>query len=83
MSQFVFTSKNPSEARDIARRAERGELIKIRSGIYVDGRYEEIPELFHSKWYEVVNYLYGDKNPIAIYRTAHELTPIEGNVFIG
>jgi hypothetical protein len=83
MSQFVFTSKNPSEARDIARRAERGELIKIRSGIYVDGRYEEIPELFHSKWYEVVNYLYGDKNPIAIYRTAHELTPIGGNVFIG
>ena len=33
-----------------------------------------------SRWYEVVAYLYS--NPLVVYRTAHELKPFNGHVFV-
>lgn len=77
----LFFSNTASEARKYALAVQKGELTRIRRGIYTDAVYEAIPQLLANRWYEVVSYLFG-MNVLIAFRTACELKPADGSVFI-
>ena len=76
----LYFSTSEESSRALSYKAKKGELIRVYRGIYTDVPYEEIEKVVTSKWYEIVHYLF--PNAIAAYRTAHELRPIEGTVYI-
>nr|MDT0253158.1 hypothetical protein [Endozoicomonas sp.] len=80
MAKLLF-SNSTSEAKKYALAVQKGELTRIRRGVYTDAAYEAIPQLLASRWYEVVAYLFGMDVLIA-FRTACELKPADGAVFI-
>ena len=80
MPSLIFPNST-AEAKKLALAVQKGDLTRIRRGIYTDAAYEEIPSLLHNRWYEVVAYLFGSDSLIA-YRTACELKPSQGLVFI-
>jgi hypothetical protein len=77
----LFFSGSTAEAKKYAQAVQKGELTRIRRGIYTDAPFEDIPQLLNSRWYEVVAYLFGTKSLVA-FRTACELKPSDGVVFI-
>jgi hypothetical protein len=76
----LYFPKDTNDAKRLSALVHRGKLNRIRHGIYTDAAMEEIPTLLESRWYEVVAYLC--HNPLAAYRTAHELRPVNGHVFV-
>ncbi|MDB4260908.1 hypothetical protein N9856_04245 [Porticoccaceae bacterium] len=79
MNKLYFPSDS-AEAKRLAKRVGRGQLKRIRNGIYTDAPWDEIAALVQSRWYDIVDYLY--KDAIASHITAVELRPIDGRVFI-
>jgi hypothetical protein len=68
------------ETQKASRLAEKGELFRIRRGIYIDtSDPEEITKTLNNKWMEVAcNIIDG---PVAVARTAVELKPAEGRLY--
>ena len=59
----------------------KGELSRIRRGIYIDSHdQEEINKTINSQWPKIAKYLF--KNSIAVFRTAIDLIPIDGRIFL-
>ncbi|MFT6910725.1 MAG: hypothetical protein ACJAS1_007461 [Oleiphilaceae bacterium] len=76
----LYFPKDTNDAKRLSALVQRGKLNRIRQGIYTDASMEEIPSLLESRWYEVVAYLC--HKPLAAYRTAYELRPVHGHIFI-
>jgi len=72
MPTLIFP-QNSTDAKRLAKAVSKGELKRIRKGIYTDADWGEIPQLLTDKWYEVVTYLYPDA--IASHATAALLRP--------
>lgn len=72
MPTLVFP-QDSSDAKRLAKAVSKGELKRIRQGIYTDADWGEIPELLTNKWYEVVTYLYPEA--IVSHATAALLRP--------
>ncbi|MFT5707378.1 MAG: hypothetical protein ACI9ES_001669 [Oceanospirillaceae bacterium] len=79
MSGLIF-AKNTAESKQFSKAVGRGELKRIRQGIYTDAPWEEIPKLLQSKWYQIVEYLY----PLAVvsHATAVSLLPENKMIYI-
>lgn len=70
------------DSNRLSRRVARGELLRIRRGVYTDELdSSKLPSLLASRWYEVVKALC-PAGTIAAYRTAIELCPVKGQVFL-
>jgi hypothetical protein len=76
----LFFSTTDEQSRAFSYKVKKGELIRVHKGIYTDATYADLESTIRNKWYEIVNHLF--PNAIAAYRTAHELRPIEGKVYI-
>ncbi|MEH6578858.1 MAG: Fic family protein [Amphritea sp.] len=79
MPDLYFTT-DTATAKSLAKRTQKGELNRIRQGIYTDAPLDEITSLLNLRWADIVEYLQPDA--IAAYRTAFELTPVDGHVFV-
>lgn len=79
MTQLIF-AKDTSEAKRFSKAVGRGELKRIRQGIYTDAAWEEIPKLLHNKWYQIVEYLY--PSAVVSHATAVSLVPQNKVVYI-
>ncbi|MCY4211278.1 MAG: Fic family protein [Gammaproteobacteria bacterium] len=67
--------------RALQQRFRRGELTRVRRGIYIDS-YDpiEITQTIHTGWVTIANFLFTD--PVAVYSTACELRPIDNRVYL-
>lgn len=79
MSQLFF-SRTPAEAKRLSRLSLNGELYRLRQGVYTDAPFDKVKDLLLEKWGEVVAHFYPEA--IVSHRTARELKPIDGHVFI-
>ncbi len=79
MPTLVFPRDN-ADAKRLANAVSKGELKRIRQGIYTDAEWGEIPPLLSNKWYEVVTHLY--PNAIVSHATAALLRPQNNVVHI-
>jgi hypothetical protein len=79
MAALIFPKDN-DDAKRLARAVSKGELKRIRRGIYTDAAWEEIPQLLKSKWHEVVHALF--PTAIASHATAVLLIPQNNVVHI-
>lgn len=77
----LYFSEDAKKSKTLSLRSRKGELKRIHKGIYTNACYENIEQLVLNRWYEVVHFLY--PTGIAIFRSAHELRPVNGIVFIG
>ena len=78
MANLVFPSSE--EAQKASRLAANGKLHRIRRGIYIDtSDAEEITKTLNNKWMEVACKIFD--SPVAVARTAAELTPAEGQLY--
>ena len=65
----------------LQRRFRRGELTRVRNGVYVDGHDPaEVAKIIRTEWVAIANFLF--TNPIAVYRTAFELKPVNDRVYL-
>ena len=76
----IYFSTTEKLSRELSAKVKKGELKRIYRGIYTDAPFAELQDLVLNRWYEIVNYLL--PNAVAAYRTAHELRPINGMVFV-
>lgn len=76
----LYFPKDTNDAKRLSTLVKRGKLSRIHQGIYTDASMAEVPKLLLSRWYEVVEHLC--QNPLAAYRTAYELRPVNGHIFI-
>ncbi len=72
MPKLIFP-QDSSDAKRLAKAVSKGELKRIRQGIYTDADWAEIPQLLDNKWYEVVTRLY--PGAIVSHSTAAMLRP--------
>lgn len=79
MAKLIFP-KDTNDAKRLAKAVARGELKRIRQGIYTDASWEEIPHLLHNKWHEIVHELF--PSAIASHATAALLAPQDKVVHI-
>ncbi len=78
MAKLYFSSG--ADAKKLARSSERGELCRIRRGIYIDtDDPDETRRTLDEQWPNIACYLYGD--PVAVARTAAELKPAGGRLY--
>jgi hypothetical protein len=77
MTQLIF-AKNTAQAKQFSKAVSRGELKRIRQGIYTDAAWGDVPKLLHNKWYQVVEYLY----PTAVVSHASAVSLIPHNKVI-
>jgi len=78
MARIIFPSSK--EAQKASRLAAKGELFRIRKGIYIDTNDpEEITKTLNSNWMEVACKIID--GPVAVARTAVELKPAEGRLY--
>ena len=70
------------KTRDSLRNAyRRGDLFRIRQGIYTDySDRNAVETTLQQQWYKVAKYLFNDA--IAVFRTAAELKPVNGRVYL-
>ena len=70
-----------STRNTLQRRFRRGELTRVRNGVYVNSHDPaEIAMLIRTEWVAIANFLFA--NPVAVYRTAFELGPINNRVYL-
>jgi len=75
----LFFSHGP-EAKKLAIRYSKGELQRIRKGIYIDSFNEnDIKQTLENNWHQVACYLFD--SPLIVARTAAELKPAKGNLY--
>lgn len=79
MTQLIF-AKDTSQAKQFSKAVARGELKRIRQGVYTDAAWEDIPKLLHNKWYQIVGYLY--PSAVVSHATAVSLLPENKVVYI-
>ena len=79
MSNLYFP-KNDAESKLLSKRVVKGELKRIRQGIYTDAAYEEINELVSKQWAKIVDYL--NPSAIASHSTAELLKPVNDVVYV-
>ena len=79
MAHLIF-AKNTSEAKQFSKAVGRGDLKRIRQGIYTDAAWEEIPKLLQNKWYKIVEYLY--PSAVVSHATAVSLLPENKVIYI-
>ena len=79
MAKLIFPTDS-NEAKRLARAVNNGSIKRIRAGVYTDASWEEVPQLLHNHWFEVVNHLY--PTAIASHSTAVSLCPVNNAVFI-
>lgn len=72
MASLIFP-KDTADSKRLALAVSKGELKRIRQGIYTDAAWEDIPLLLKNKWYEVVHALF--PTAIASHATAALLRP--------
>ncbi len=78
MAKLVFPSSE--EAQKASRLAAKGELHRIRRGIYIDtSDAEEITKTLNNKWMEIACKIFDGL--VAVARTAAELKPAEGRLY--
>lgn len=78
MANLIFPSNE--ESKKAARLVAKGELHRIRNGIYIDTHDpEEISTTLSNKWMEVARKLFDA--PVAVARTAVELKPAGGRLY--
>ena len=78
MANLYFASKEKS--KNLSYRHGKGELYRIRSGIYIDSNDEqEITRTVENNWPDIAAYLFN--NPIAVARTAATLKPADGRLY--
>ena len=64
----------------MSRLAAKGELFRIRNGIYIDTHnHEEITQTLNNNWMDVACKIFD--GPVAVARTAVELRPAEGRLY--
>jgi len=69
-----------SKAKKLAARYKKGELNRIRKGIYIDSFDEnEITKTLENKWDQIACFLFDD--PLVVARTAAEIKPAEGKLY--
>lgn len=69
-----------AEAKKLAARYKKGELNRIRKGIYIDSFDEgEITKTLENEWGQIACFLFGE--PLVVARTAAELKPAEGRLY--
>ncbi len=79
MTGLIF-AKDTAEAKQFSKAVGRGELKRIRQGVYTDAAWEEIPKLLHNKWYKIVEYLY--PSAVVSHATAVSLLPENKMIYI-
>jgi len=79
MTQLIF-AKDTAEAKQLSKAVGRGELKRIRQGIYTDAAWEDIPILLHNKWYQIVEYLY--PSAVVSHASAVSLLPQNKVIYI-
>ena len=78
MAKIFFPSSK--EAQKASRLAAKGELFRIRNGMYIDTQdREEITRTLNNNWMEVACNIFD--GPVAVARTAVELRPAEGRLY--
>lgn len=77
---ILIFPENSVDAKRLSKLVTKGELRRIRRGIYTDANWGEIPQLLKNRWYEVVAHLYPDA--IASHSTAALLMPQNKTVHI-
>ena len=79
MANLIFPSSD--EAREASRLHVRGKLHRIRKGVYIDTSTQaDITRTLNNKWMDIACHLFDE--PVAVARTAVELTPAEGQIQI-
>jgi Fic/DOC family len=81
-SLSLYFPRGKADSNRLSRRVEKGELVRIRRGVYTDEfDPDRLPSLLQSRWHEVVKALC-PAGTIAAYRTAMELRPEQGQIFL-
>lgn len=77
----LYFATDPATRDHLGRRYRRGELSRIRQGIYIDDHdNREIENTLTTQWPEIAEYLFGQ--PVAVFRTAAELRPAAGRLYL-
>ncbi len=79
MSRLIF-AKDTAEAKQFSKAVGKGELKRIRQGIYTDAAWEEVPKLLQNNWYQIVEYLY--PTAVVSHATAVSLLPENKMIYI-
>lgn len=80
MANLYFPT-DTADAKRLSRLYQRGKLHRIRQGIYIDANaIGELESTLESRWYEVAEFLF--ERPVATHRTAAELRPVQGRVYL-
>ena len=61
MNNLYFPS-DIADAKRLSKQVSRGQLKRIRNGIYTDAPWDQIPALVQSRWYDIVDYLYNGEH---------------------
>jgi len=78
MAKIIFPTSE--EAQKASRLVAKGELFRIRNGIYIDTHDpEEITKTLNNNWMEVACNIF--EAPVAVARTAVELVPAKGRLY--
>lgn len=81
MSKLIFTD-NENSTEKLTNRVKKGELIRVRQSVYIEKNEEKnLNNILNNEWVELVKHL-APLNSIVAYRTAAELKPYKGNVFL-
>ncbi|KGK42878.1 Fic family protein [Nitrincola sp. A-D6] len=76
----LFFARDVASSKALSKQVQKGQLIRIRQGIYTDASFDEIEPLIKLRWADIVSFLKPDA--ILAYRTAFEMTPVDGQVFV-
>lgn len=80
----ILIPSDAQEAKRLSVRANANQIRRIRRGVYVDTSDisdADLKALVAARWHEIVAHLVTN-DAVAAYRTASELQPYEGKVFI-
>jgi len=72
MPNLIFP-QNTADSNRLSKLVAKGQLKRIRQGIYTDADWTEIPRLLENNWHQIVTYLY--PSAIASHATAILLKP--------
>ena len=80
MANLYFPT-DTAHAKRLSRLYQQGKLHRIRQGIYIDANaVSELEATLNSRWYEVADFLF--ERPVATHRTAAELKPAQGRIYL-
>lgn len=80
MATLYFVTDDDTQ-RELRNAYRTGKLFRIRKGIYIDADNEAIKnKTIISQWYRIAQYLFDGS--IAAFRTADELRPVNGRIYL-